>query len=199
MINVHFRLPKTIYIIIYNALRPPSNIISPEFNPQNSIHGQNITQITRREIGFKSNNPNHLKDYRTSDHLSLVKIPILMIKNCDQPSDTELILLRDILTDLEEEGRDLVGQVTELDLLATENKGQSSGAVGNPTPSRLQQSISGTDIISLGAHNAKSINFAKICGKSALLNYCNVTGKETKFQFGVSMKRRIYSKTKTIG
>jgi len=50
-----------------------------------------------------------------------------MIKNCDQPSDTELILLRDILTNLEEEERDLIGQVTELDPSATENKGQSLG------------------------------------------------------------------------
>ena len=47
------------------------------------------TQITRQEIGFKSNNPDHLKDYRTSDHPSLVNIPIFMIKNCDQPSDIQ--------------------------------------------------------------------------------------------------------------
>ena len=32
-----------------------------------------------------------------------------------------------------------------------------------------------------------------------MLNYCNVSGKEKKNQFRVSMKRKIYAKSKTIG
>ena len=156
------------------------------------------TQITRREVGFKFRDPNHIKEYRTSDHPSLIDIPFLMINNTDKKCETEMILLRNILTDLEEEGRDLVGLITELDPLAYENKGQSSGAAGLPNPIRLQQSISGTGVISLGAHNAKTINFAKIRGKSASINYCNANGKQKEFQFGVSLKRRIYPKTKTI-
>ena len=52
-----------------------------------------------------------------------------------------------------------------------ENKGKPSGAAGIPNNKRLQQSITGSGVITLGAHNAKNLNDAKISGKSAHLNY----------------------------
>ena len=156
------------------------------------------TQVTRKELGYKFSNGYSDRDFRTSDHPSLTSIPVLFIKNIEQNEQTDIILLRDILSDLEEEGRDLVGQVTEMDPLAVENKGKSSGAAGIPNNKRLQQSITGSGVITLGAHNAKNLNFAKISGKSARLNYCNASGETKEFQLGVSLKRMIYEKKKTI-